>query len=49
MSFVDLEKALGSPGDIMGGAAGVKGEGVPTQSHPISLHPKRELCLGSQQ
>ncbi len=30
----------------MVGAAGVWGDGVTSQGHPISVRPKREPCLG---
>ena len=34
---------LGPPGCPVGGAAGVWGEGVPSQGHPIPIFSKREL------
>ena len=39
----------GFPGVTVGGAAGVWGEGVSTQGHPIFVLPKRELCPGPRQ
>lgn len=36
------------PGDTVGGAAVVQGEGLPSWSHPIPLRPKRGLCSASQ-
>ena len=37
----------GSPGDTVGGAAGVWGEGGTSQGHPIPVRPKARAVLGS--
>ena len=42
------KSGTGPPGETVGGAAGVFGDGVTPQGHPISVFPKRELCLRSR-
>ena len=52
MCCVDLEKAhdrVPPPGDLVGGVAGVWGEGGSVKGQPISALSKRELCQGPRQ